>query len=139
MDRWKLAQHVTLQNWLSPSHKIWLWETIITLCQPAQLSFRKNSWNSTRATSCLQLQISDNLKQGRVSTIIICLMVQSDHLLIQLNQVCAYEKVLIYLFSPLVNWIFIILCQVEIRILGLKYPWNSTRQDQPLKLFSLSS
>ena len=41
MDRWKLTQHVALQKWSSPSHKIWLWKAIITLCQSAQLSFRK--------------------------------------------------------------------------------------------------
>ena len=41
-------------------------------------------------------------------------------LTVQLNQVCAYEKVLINLFSPLVRPIFIILCQVENQILGLK-------------------
>ena len=44
-----------------------------------------------------------------------------NHLLIQLNQVHAYKKVLKKMFFPLVNPIFIILCQVENRILGLKY------------------
>ena len=48
--------------------------------------------------------------------------VQWDQLLIQLNQVRTYEKVLKKPFSLLVNRIFIILCQVENRILGLKYP-----------------
>ena len=48
--------------------------------------------------------------------------VQWDQLLIQLNQVRTNEKVLKKPFSLLVNRIFIILCQVENRILGLKYP-----------------
>ena len=39
--------------------------------QPAQISFGKNSWTSTRTTICLQLQVSDilHLKQRRISTI----------------------------------------------------------------------
>ena len=39
--------------------------------QPAQISFGKNSWTSTRTTICLQLQVSDilHLKQIRISTI----------------------------------------------------------------------
>ena len=52
MDCWKLTQHVALQKRSSP--KIWLWKAIITLCQSAQLSFGKNSWNSTRTITCLQ-------------------------------------------------------------------------------------
>ena len=67
----------------------------------------------------LQPKISDmfhlNLKRY-MST------VQWDQLLIQLNQVRTYEKVLKKPFSLLVNRIFIIRCQVENRILGLKYP-----------------
>ena len=53
--------------------------------QPAQLSFGKISWNSTRTTICLQLQASDilHLKQRRVSAS---------------NQVRAYGNVLKKLF-----------------------------------------
>ena len=148
MDRWKLPRHVAFQKWSYPSHKIWLWKAMITLCQSDQVSFGENSWDSTRATICLQIQISDilHLKQIRLSTIMICsqptvidhcylFTVHWDHLLIQLNQVWAYKKVLKKMFFPLVNRIFIILWQVENRILGLKYPWNST--DQPITFLKI--
>ena len=70
MDCWKLTQHVALQKWSSRSHKMWLWNAIMTLCQSAQLSFGKNSWNSTRTTIFLKLQISDILHRNEFPSLL---------------------------------------------------------------------
>ena len=134
MDRWKLTQHVALQKWSSPSHKMWLWKAVITLCQSTQLSVRKNSWISTRTTSSLQLQNrSFTLNKEEFPPLLSVYSPMGSFTDTAKSSVRVRKSSDKSIF-PLVNPIFIILCQVKNRLLGLKYPWNSTRQDQPLRV-----